>query len=262
MKKHSFFSLVLIFGVLFLLVGCQANTDSNNNDNNQTETTKVSKEITVDDFLEEMQTKNEDLSSVKGEHQFKVSVNDNISSQKIDSQLIFDDSKLTKGDIVFNTESQDGKKLKEKFIYNSQEDPDVYREVESDGNTTKEYNSTKGNEFYFHPDYFEVLEIISSLKDDLQIKDKGDVYELSLKNKDVSLISAFEEQYNLSLTGVEEDETEKSLVITFDKDTYFCKEFRLVMTYDGKKGSLEMNVASEYSKWNEIDEDSIKIPEQ
>ncbi|MCU9533407.1 DUF6612 family protein [Streptococcus sp. CSL10205-OR2] len=261
MKKYSRLGFIAIIGLLFLLAGCQSNTDSS--DNNPTkETTKTTTKMTVEKFLNEVDVKNKALSSIEGKHDFEVRVDQNVSSQKIESTVVFDDSQLIKADILFDTKSQEGDSVKEKFIFDSNNKPEIYHESEAKGETTKEYTSTNGEEFYFHPDYFDVLENIKSLKDDLMIEDKGDVYELTLKNEEISLISTFGEQYNLSLTGITEDETEKSLTIHFDKETYFLKDFSLLITYEGNKGSLEMVVESEYSNWNKVDENDIKIPQK
>lgn len=110
------------------------------------------------------------------------------------------------------------------------------------------------------PDYFDFLDIVYSMKDDLKLKDDGDNYTVELKSQNVDLLSLFEDELNLSLTGYSQSSMKKTFEVSFDKENFRLKAFELKMVSKSRRSRISIEVESKYSKWNKVSQSKFDAP--
>ncbi len=118
----------------------------------------------------------------------------------------------------------------------------------------------KATGFFINPDYFNIIDIIFSIKDSLVIEETGEECKLVFdkeKGKDVDLFELFKDEFGLNVSGIKSDDLDKKMVFIFDKKTHFLKSVTLDFNYNGKAGKLILKATVDYSDFNEVNEDSI-----
>ncbi|WP_019803873.1 hypothetical protein [Streptococcus mutans] len=144
---------------------------------------------------------------------------------------------------------------------------DSYQELvgnqnSSQSRTSKDGNWTKSNaagSYRVHPSYFNFLKVLYTMKDDLVLKQSGNVYRLGLRSQNVDIVSLFKEELNLYLRGVSQSELKKGFEVTFDKKTFHLKTFKLSLSYAGSRGQLDMIAKGEFSRWNKLSDSQFSV---
>ena len=150
--------------------------------------------------------------------------------------------------------NEDGTQLNE-LVYFYDDGGAIYTRVEEDGEWNHEGNYES---FALNPDYFELIQIMDQLGDDLQVEERDDAYILSLSSNKIDLVGLFRDQYNLEFEGIDGIDMDKDLQVTIDKESHLMTQFHLVLDYSGEDGDLKMDINSNYHDFNETDE--IVIP--
>lgn len=150
--------------------------------------------------------------------------------------------------------NEDGTQLNE-LVYLYDDGGAIYTRTEEDGEWNHEGNYES---FALNPDYFELIQILDQLGDDLQVEERDDAYILSLSSNKIDLVGLFRDQYNLELEGIDGIDMDKDLQVTIDKESHLMTQFHLVLDYSGEDGDLKMDINSNYHDFNETDE--IVIP--
>ena len=150
--------------------------------------------------------------------------------------------------------NEDGTQLNE-LVYLYDDGGAIYTRVEEDGEWNHEGNYES---FALNPDYFELIQIMDQLGDDLQVEERDDAYILSLSSNKIDLVGLFRDQYNLEFEGIDGIDMDKDLQVTIDKESHLMTQFHLVLDYSGEDGDLKMDINSNYHDFNETDE--IVIP--
>lgn len=118
----------------------------------------------------------------------------------------------------------------------------------ADGSMTKETSS--GGGYFIRPNYFELVQIINSMKGDLDVKEEGNSYKLSLKSKNTDLLGLFKEQFSIEFTNFDQHETEKVFEILIDKESKLFTDLKLSFEIeDEERGYLYLEVLSKFDKF-------------
>ncbi|MDO4667542.1 MAG: hypothetical protein Q4A90_06875 [Streptococcus sp.] len=256
--KAKKLSLAITLLSLICLSACSMT--STNNKSNNTSTTSSSKKAkssikTVEELLDKADTANDKVSSVQIDMELTTYINSNkaTKNQKMHGLCFYDGYELAKGKVSLE-EKQDNEITYEGILMTGDKDHSVYGE---DGENGKWIQTGSGGEYYIEPDYFKLLNAIQEMSDDLKLTEEGDDYVLTLKNQDIDVMGLIGEQYNLSLTGITQDQLKKKFEIHFDKENYFLKDFSFSLKHQSTKGKLNIEVDTKYSKWNKLDEKEV-----
>lgn len=90
--------------------------------------------------------------------------------------------------------------------------------------------------------------------------ESDDEYTLVLKSQNIDLISLFEEELNLYITGISQTEVDKVFEVTFDKDDLYMTGFKMTFDYDGDAGMVDMDIKTDFSDWNQVDDTVFEAP--
>ena len=98
------------------------------------------------------------------------------------------------------------------------------------------------------------------MENDLELTESDDEYTLVLKSQNIDLISLFEEELNLYITGISQTEVDKVFEVTFDKDDLYMTGFKMTFDYDGDAGMVDMDIKTDFSDWNQVDDTVFEAP--
>ncbi|MBC2576884.1 hypothetical protein, partial [Peptostreptococcus canis] len=59
-----------------------------------------------------------------------------------------------------------------------------------------------------------------------------------------------ENQYRLKLSNIDFSELDKELTLEFEKDTFYLKNLKFNLSYDGSRGKIKMDNVTVFSKHN------------
>ncbi len=238
MNKKNVLVLLLIF-VLLIVPAC----DSKNG---------------TKEFYDKANKAKEDVESLKMDSSFTVKTNGKISTQVLKVDAMYSDMMLYKAYAL--SEGSASSDLKDQYIETvlRAEDNELYMYTKLKND--KEWKRQKATGFFINPDYFNIIDIVFSIKDSLVIEEAGEEYQLVFdkeKGKDVDLFELFKDEFGLNVSGIKSDDLDKNMVFIFDKKTHFLKSVKLDFHYNGKAGKLILKANVDYSGFNEVNEDSI-----
>ncbi|MFC4804679.1 hypothetical protein [Filifactor villosus] len=238
MNKKRFLATALTL-VLLVVAGCS------------------SKSATADEVLEKAKGAANKVETVRLKNEItQVDTQGGTTNQLMEADLMYDlgtkEIKKGKGSISYKTENSE-EDAQIKFTFVGDPDHTFIQEISQNGEVKRE--EATGPSYEIAPEYFTLLDILYSIKGDLEVTEESDGYHLKLSNKDMELIPLFAQSYNLRLSGVEESEVEKEFEAVFEKDTFFFKELKFLIKYDGDKGKFELGNHTMFSEWNSLDID-------
>lgn len=216
-----------------------------------------SKSATADEVLEKAKEASNKVETLRFANEItQVNTQGTTTSQLMEADLMYNpgtkEIKKGRGNISYKgVSSEEDEQIKFTFLGDS--DHTFIKEITQSGEVRRE--EATGASYEITPEYFTVLDILYSIKGDLDVIEESDGYHLKLSNKDMELIPLFAESYNLRLRGVEESEVEKEFEAIFEKDTFFFKGLKFSIKYDGEKGKFDLVNHTVFSEWNNLDID-------
>lgn len=245
--KKSIKIAILIFTSLLFLGACNhklTDQKKNNQDN-----------MSTSQLIKKAKTANKKVETVHFDMSLTINSFGKKKSQKMKANLDYgdqaDEIERASGEI---TTRQDGLNSYQEFIF-----PGTGAYFRNEENAAWGYKNL--STYNIDPDYFDFLDIVYSMKDDLKVKVESDAYTLVLKSQNVDLLSLFKEELNLSLTGYSQSSMKKTFEVSFDKDNFRLKAFKLKMISKSRGSRLSFEVDSKYSKWNKISESKFDAPD-
>lgn len=123
--------------------------------------------------------------------------------------------------------------------------------------TTEWDNLTQNMEvdtYSAYPDYFYLLNIINSMEENLELLETNENYILHLTTDDIDLMGLFQEEYDISITGIDQSELEKHALFTFNKDDLLLNFLHLSFYTQGERFAFYIDIQTEFENWNEVDD--------
>lgn len=251
-----------IFGVLctlsLFLVACGAKTEKDTGNVSQKVATTQEQNLTVAEFLDKVEKANNEVETVHLDMELFLQVNTNKKTQEMRADVDYG----KQGDTIQRAnasidEVNNGQVKYEEFILPGGDGHPVYSRTSKDGNWDKD---TSDGHYFIRPGYFSFLKILYSMENDLELEESDDNYTLVLKSQNVDLLSLFKDELNLSITGVSQTELEKDFEVTFDKTNLYMTGFKMVFEYEGIEGQLDMDIETDFSAWNQLDDLTFQAP--
>lgn len=114
------------------------------------------------------------------------------------------------------------------------------------------------NTYSAYPDYFNLLNIIYSMEADLEILETAEDYILNLKSADIELMELFQEEYDISITGIEESELDKHALFVFNKDDLLLHYLHLSFYTEEERFAFYIDIQTDFGQWNQVNEADIQ----
>ena len=264
MKKSILLSLLAIIA---LGLGACSNSSNNKQANGQENSAQKktsqssSKTKDIDSLLEEIQTANEKMSSVrqKGDISGSLKTKDGTiqKNQEMTSQVIYKTEKqeVEMASITVKTVENGEENFKELLMPGGENTP-LYTRYNKTGEWDKELYG-KGGKYIVNPDYFQLLNGLNELTGDLALEETDDAYVLTLKNKGADVIGIYEKEFQFNLSQFPKSKYKNELTVKIDKKSKFLKEFKMAVSTSGNKGTLTIKSEISYSDWNLVKKEDI-----
>lgn len=203
--------------------------------------------LNADQILDDMQKASLSLKKLHSNTTFTVDDKEEVQTQVMDGEGEFDPEI---GDVLngkYSLTNSDGSYQIFEFV-GDEEGTGYLEQANADGSVTKETSS--GGGYFISPNYFELVRIINSMKGDLDIKEEGDSYKLSLKSQNTDMFGLFKEQFSIEFTNFDQHETEKVFEILVDKESKLLKDLKLSFKIDDEtRGYIYLEVLSKFDKF-------------
>jgi len=264
MKKSILLSLLAIIA---LGLGACSNSSNNKQANGQENSAQKktsqssSKTKDINSLLEEIQTANEKMSSVsqKGDISGPLKTKDGTiqKNQEMTSQVIYKTEKqeVEMANITVKTVENGEENFKELLMPGGKNTP-LYTRYNKTGEWDKELYG-EGGKYIVNPDYFQLLNGLNKLTEDLALEETDDAYVLTLKNKGADVIGIYEKEFQFNLSQFPKSKYRNELTVKIDKKSKFLKEFKMAVSTSGKKGTLTIKSEISYSDWNLVKKEDI-----
>ena len=264
MKKSILLSLLAIIA---LGLGACSNSSNNKQTNGQENSAQKktsqssSKTKDIDSLLEEIQTANEKMSSVRqktniggllGTSDKKIQKEQNMTSQVIYKT---EKQEVEMASITVKTVENGEENFKELLMPGGKNTP-LYTRYNKTGEWDKELYG-EGGKYIVNPDYFQLLNGLNKLTEDLALEETDDAYVLTLKNKGADVIGIYEKEFQFNLSQFPKSKYRNELTVKIDKKSKFLKEFKMAVSTSGKKGTLTIKSEISYSDWNLVKKEDI-----
>lgn len=264
MKKSILLSLLAIIALgLGTCSNSSNNKQANGQENGAQKKTSQSSSKTkdIDSLLEEIQTANEKMSSVrqKGDISGSLKTKDGTiqKNQEMTSQVIYKTEKqeVEMASITVKTVENGEENFKELLMPGGENTP-LYTRYNKTGEWDKELYG-KGGKYIVNPDYFQLLNGLNELTGDLALEETDDAYVLTLKNKGADVIGIYEKEFQFNLSQFPKSKYKNELTVKIDKKSKFLKEFKMAVSTSGNKGTLTIKSEISYSDWNLVKKEDI-----
>ena len=207
----------------------------------------ASTDLDADKVLDEMLDASKNLKKLHSNTTFTIDDREEKQTQVMDGEGEFDPET---GEVLngkYSITNSDGSYQIFDFV-GDEEGSGYLEEGHADGSMTKE--TSTGGGYFISPNYFELVKMINSMKGDLDIKEEGDSYRLSLKSQNTDLLGLFKEQFSIEFTNFDQHETEKDFEILIDKESKLLTDLKLSFEIeDEERGYLYIEVLSKFDKF-------------
>ena len=257
MKKSILLSLLAIIA---LGLGACSNSSNNKQANGQENSAQKkasqssSKTKDIATLLEEIETANQKMTSVrqKGDISGSLKTKDGTiqKNQEMTSQVIYKTEKqeVEMASITVKTVENGEENFKELLMPGGKNTP-LYTRYNKTGEWDKELYG-EGGKYIVNPDYFQLLNDLNELTEDLALEETDDAYVLTLKNKGADVIGIYEKEFQFNLSQFPKSKYNNELTVKIDKKSKFLKEFKMAVSTSGNKGTLTIKSEISYSDWN------------
>jgi hypothetical protein len=264
MKKSILLSLLAIIA---LGLGACSNSSNNKQANGQENSAQKkasqssSKTKDIATLLEEIETANQKMTSVrqKGDISGSLKTKDGTiqKNQEMTSQVIYKTEKqeVEMASITVKTVENGEENFKELLMPGGKNTP-LYTRYNKTGEWDKELYG-EGGKYIVNPDYFQLLNGLNELTEDLALEETDDAYVLTLKNKGADVIGIYEKEFQFNLSQFPKSKYNNELTVKIDKKSKFLKEFKMAVSTSGNKGTLTIKSEISYSDWNLVKKEDI-----
>lgn len=264
MKKSILLSLLAIIA---LGLGACSNSSNNKQANGQENSAQKkasqssSKTKDIATLLEEIETANQKMTSVrqKGDISGSLKTKDGTiqKNQEMTSQVIYKTEKqeVEMASITVKTMENGEENFKELLMPGGKNTP-LYTRYNKTGEWDKELYG-EGGKYIVNPDYFQLLNDLNELTEDLALEETDDAYVLTLKNKGADVIGIYEKEFQFNLSQFPKSKYNNELTVKIDKKSKFLKEFKMAVSTSGNKGTLTIKSEISYSDWNLVKKEDI-----
>lgn len=264
MKKSILLSLLAIIA---LGLGACSNSSNNKQANGQENSAQKkasqssSKTKDIATLLEEIETANQKMTSVrqKGDISGSLKTKDGTiqKNQEMTSQVIYKTEKqeVEMASITVKTVENGEENFKELLMPGGKNTP-LYTRYNKTGEWDKELYG-EGGKYIVNPDYFQLLNGLNELTEDLALEETDDAYVLTLKNKGADVIGIYEKEFQFNLSQFPKSNFKKELTVKIDKKSKFLKEFKMNISTSGDQGTLAIKSETSYSDWNLVKKEDI-----
>ena len=264
MKKSILLSLLAIIA---LGLGACSNSSNNKQANGQENSAQKkasqssSKTKDIATLLEEIETANQKMTSVrqKGDISGSLKTKDGTiqKNQEMTSQVIYKTEKqeVEMASITVKTVENGEENFKELLMPGGKNTP-LYTRYNKTGERDKERYG-EGGKYIVNPDYFQLLNDLNELTEDLALEETDDAYVLTLKNKGADVIGIYEKEFQFNLSQFPKSKYNNELTVKIDKKSKFLKEFKMAVSTSGNKGTLTIKSEISYSDWNLVKKEDI-----
>lgn len=264
MKKSILLSLLAIIA---LGLGACSNSSNNKQANGQENSAQKkasqssSKTKDIATLLEEIETANQKMTSVrqKGDISGSLKTKDGTiqKNQEMTSQVIYKTEKqeVEMASITVKTVENGEENFKELLMPGGEKAP-LYTRYNKTGEWDKELYG-EGGKYIVNPDYFQLLNDLNELTEDLALEETDDAYVLTLKNKGADVIGIYEKEFQFNLSQFPKSKYNNELTVKIDKKSKFLKEFKMAVSTSGNKGTLTIKSEISYSDWNLVKKEDI-----
>ncbi|MGT2666395.1 hypothetical protein ACVRYP_03600 [Streptococcus rifensis] len=255
MLNKVVYKTAILASVSLTLVACQ--TEGSTPEENTKQTTEVKKSYQgISEFAKAVEEANKKVDSVHVDTRVEFYDQKDSLSQAIETKadVTYQMNEWSRIKGVIEAFDDDQKQMHYEII---SLDGKLYVKETENGDFAESTFDNAG----IRPEYFTLLDHFYENAEDLKFEEKSDEYLVTLKNKDLSLISTFGKEYGFSLSGsLTEEDAEKELMLLFDKETLFMKEIRVGLAIEKNDLYGAIIGYSEFSQWNDIKEDDIQAP--
>lgn len=187
------------------------------------------------------------LKSFHSQSIFTINNNDVVRTQVFEGEGEFDPKT---GEVLngkYQITNNDGTYKKVEFVGDIDKTMKL-EEKDSGGNIT---TTVENNVNYFiNPNYFDLVKVIDSMKDDLVLEDSESSYKLSLKSNNTDIFGLFKDQYSLEFNNFTQDETKKEFEVIIDKKTNLLTDIKFSFELnDDVKGHVFLGIESGYNNF-------------
>ena len=264
MKKSILLSLLAIIALgLGACSNSSNNKQANGQENSAQKKTSQSSSKTKDiaTLLEEIETANQKMTSVRqktniggllGTTDKKIQKEQNMTSQVIYKT---EKQEVEMASITVKTVENGEENFKELLMPGGKNTP-LYTRYNKTGEWDKELYG-EGGKYIVNPDYFQLLNDLNELTEDLALEETDDAYVLTLKNKGADVIGIYEKEFQFNLSQFPKSKYNNELTVKIDKKSKFLKEFKMAVSTSGNKGTLTIKSEISYSDWNLVKKEDI-----
>lgn len=264
MKKSILLSLLAI--IALGLGACSNSSNSkqaNDQENSAQKKTSQSSSKTkdIDSLLEEIQTANEKMSSVrqKGDISGSLKTKDGTiqKNQEMTSQVIYKTEKqeVEMANITVKTVENGEENFKELLMPGGKNTP-LYTRYNKTGEWDKELYG-EGGKYIVNPDYFQLLNGLNELAQDLKLEETDNDYVFTLKDQDADILGVYGKEFRFNFSQFPKSNFKKELTVKIDKKSKFLKEFKMNISTSGDQGTLTIKSEISYSDWNLVKKEDI-----
>ena len=260
MKKSILLSLLAIIA---LGLGACSNSSNNKQANSAQKKASQSSSKTkdIDSLLEEIQTANEKMSSVRqktniggllGTTDKKIQKEQNMTSQVIYKT---EKQEVEMASITVKTVENGEENFKELLMPGGENTP-LYTRYNKTGEWDKEVQE-KGGKYIVYPDYFQLLNGLNELAQDLKLEETDNDYVFTLKTQDADILGVYGKEFRFNFSQFPKSNFKKELTVKIDKKSKFLKEFKMNISTSGDQGTLAIKSETSYSDWNLVKKEDI-----
>ena len=264
MKKSILLSLLAIIA---LGLGACSNSSNSKQANDQESSVQKktsqssSKTKDIDSLLEEIQTANKKMNSVRqktniggllGTTDKKIQKEQNMTSQviyKVEKQ------EVEMASITVKTVEDGEENFKELLMPGGEKAP-LYTRYNKTGEWDNEVQE-QGGKYIVYPDYFQLLNGLNKLAQDLKLEETDKDYVFTLKDQDADILGVYGKEFRFNFSQFPKSNFKKELTVKIDKKSKFLKEFKMNISTSGDQGTLAIKSETNYSDWNLVKKEDI-----
>jgi len=177
--------------------------------------------------------------------------------QNMTSQVIYKTEKqeVEMASITVKTVEDGEENFKELLMPGGEKAP-LYTRYNKTGEWDKEVQE-KGGKYIVYPDYFQLLNGLNELAQDLKLEETDNDYVFTLKTQDADILGVYGKEFRFNFSQFPKSNFKKELTVKIDKKSKFLKEFKMNISTSGDQGTLAIKSETSYSDWNLVKKEDI-----
>lgn len=177
--------------------------------------------------------------------------------QNMTSQVIYKTEKqeVEMASITVKTVENGEENFKELLMPGGENTP-LYTRYNKTGEWDKEVQE-KGGKYIVYPDYFQLLNGLNELAQDLKLEETDNDYVFTLKTQDADILGVYGKEFRFNFSQFPKSNFKKELTVKIDKKSKFLKEFKMNISTSGDQGTLAIKSETSYTDWNLVKKEDI-----